>query len=101
VAAHPIGMKVPVEVPPGFLFANTKAPLQVTFHETKLGPKHGKAEVHFVRIPFLGFLTLAWGEASIESAARDGQIATVNHTDYELLNVLGIYARFTTHAYGN
>jgi hypothetical protein len=83
------------------VFANIRAPLQHDFNETRLGSKTGKATVVYVHEPLLTNVSLAWGDASIEAAAEEGAIKAVRHADYELLNVLGLYVRFTTYAYGD
>lgn len=78
-----------------------RAPLTHDFHETPLSPKHGTAVVTYVQDPILTGLNFAWGDADIASAAQKGGIDRVQYADYELLSVLGIYVRFTVHAYGD
>lgn len=92
--------RAPVVPPLGVLFSNLRAPMQVHFEDTTLGPKRGTAQITYIMEPFLG-TSYAWGDASIEEAARDGQISTVHHADYEMLSVLGLYVRYTTYAYGD
>jgi hypothetical protein len=87
--------------PLGLAFANQRAPLTIDFDETPIGSKHGTAAVTFVQDPLLTGINLAWGDASVETAAEEGGINTVHYADYEVLNVLGIFVRFTTHAYGD
>ena len=43
---------------------------------------------------------VAWGDASAEAAAKDGGITIIEHVDYEYMNILFIYQRFTTIAHG-
>jgi hypothetical protein len=43
---------------------------------------------------------VAYGDASIEAAARAGGITRIHHVDYESTNILGLYATFTTVVYG-
>ena len=45
-------------------------------------------------------LSAGWGDAALDAAARDAGIETIYYTDYELLEVLGIYKRATVHVYG-
>jgi hypothetical protein len=47
-----------------------------------------------------GILVYATGDASIAEAARNGGITRILHVDHETLNILGVYARYTTIVYG-
>jgi hypothetical protein len=91
----------PVQPPRGLLFTNQQAPLMTDFDETRLGPKHGKASVRYFRDPLFTGLDFAWDDACLRAAAKNGNITTVRHADYEFLSILGIFARFTVHAYGD
>jgi len=84
----------PVVPPVGFLFNNTEAPLDVDMNQTQLGEKKGEASACSV----LGLV--AWGDASTQAAAKQGGLTQINHLDYKLLNVLGLFTQFTTTAYG-
>jgi len=42
----------------------------------------------------------ATGDASISAAAASGGISRIHHVDHETLNILGIYAKYTTVVYG-
>ncbi len=59
------------------------------------GGKAGEASAYQV----LGLF--AWGDASIQAAARSGGISKVNNVDREALNVLGIFSSYTTKVQGN
>ncbi len=88
--------------PLGFVYGHNSAPLQVDFEGESLGAKRGTATTHWLRdIILTGLPLAAWGEASIEAAARDGGITEVKHADYEIMNVLGVYMAFTVHVYGD
>jgi hypothetical protein len=83
-----------------------KAPLQVEAIGQKIGPKVGKAKVQGILIGGVLFFAgippiLAWGDASVAAAAKNGGITTVNHLDYEILSILGIYVEYTLIAYGS
>jgi hypothetical protein len=56
-------------------------------------PKVGRAEAW-------GILVFATGDASIQAAANNGGIKRIHHVDNETLNILGVYARYTTIVYG-
>ena len=47
-----------------------------------------------------GILVYATGDASISTAMRNGGITRIHHVDHETLNILGIYAKYTTTVYG-
>lgn len=76
----------------GFLFTNTESPLTAT--SGPRGSKHGKASSASI----LGIL--AMGESSIQSAADRAGIKTISHVDVASYSILGIYASYTVHVYG-
>ena len=47
-----------------------------------------------------GILLVSWGDASIKAAADSVGISSIHHVDCEVLNILGIYARYETIVYG-
>jgi hypothetical protein len=101
-AAGP-GMEVaPVMPPPGFLFAQVKAPLSTDYDNTTAKPpKMGQARSMYVMIPFVG-LSFAWmDQASVAAAATAGGITEVKYADYEIFNVLGFFKMLTVITYGN
>lgn len=97
---------VPVQPPPGFLFTQYSAPLDHEFSNGGVGTpidanaSVGEAKAQYLFIPLIGFLSFAWGDASIDAAARNGMLREVHHADYDQLTILGIYTEFTTKAYG-
>jgi TRL-like protein family len=70
---------------------NMKGP--VSAGPAMTSPKVGKAEAW-------GILVFATGDASISAAAASGGISRIHHVDHETLNILGIYAKYTTIVYG-
>ena len=73
---------------PGALYAKVKAPQ--TGEATTGSSKMGKATCESV----LGLF--AWGDCSIEMAKQNGGLSTVQYSDIEVKNTLGIYATYTT-----
>ena len=65
----------------GALYTNNKAPLQLEYNNTDLGHKVGQASSH----SFVGLF--AFGDTSVQAAAKDGNIKVIKHTDYEFTNV--------------
>jgi len=86
--------QAPFSPPPGLMFSQTKAPLDVDYDNTTLGTKQGTA----VATSILGLFS--FGDCSIQAAARDGQLSKINHADYEVLNVLGLFSKTTVIVYG-
>ena len=44
---------------------------------------------------------VATGDASIEAAAKAGNIKTIKYVDWSAKNILGIYGEYTTTVYGD
>ena len=84
----------PVVPPSGLLFSNIKAPLDVDVNQTKVYDKQGEASSSNV----LGLFS--FGDCSINTAARNGNIKTIEHADYEHFNILGLYQNFKVVVYG-
>lgn len=80
----------------GGCYVNTKLPLDQNLDRTELGDKVGRASAQ-------GLLWgIAWGDAGIQAAARNGSLKTIQHADQEIFIVLGgLYARRTTIVYGD
>lgn len=87
-------MSVPVAPPTASIFTSIQAPLDTDFDETQISNKSGRASTIWI----LGIV--ATGDASIKAAAVNGGISEVQHADYHYLNVLGVFAKFTTIVYG-
>jgi len=96
----------PVVPPPGFIFTDYSAPMDIDFSDggtptRAVDTRLGTAESNFFYLPFTyGLISFAWGDASIEAAGLDGKLEKIHYADYEVLNILGIYANFKTNAHG-
>lgn len=90
-------IQAPVVPPFGNLYTNFTAPLELNSNGgKKLGEKKGVAS----SIAILGLV--AFGDAGIDAAVKNGNITEVRHFDYQYKNyLLGAYAKFTTIAYGD
>lgn len=89
--------RAPVVPPGGLLFTQYRAPLTPQVSGVPVSEKMGEHSTYY----FAYFLnSFAWDDASIEAAAEEGGLSKVYYADYELLNVMGIYARLTVRAYG-
>lgn len=78
----------------GLLYSHVTAPIGVTGSAdkpTKVGRAHARS--------FFGLY--ATGDASIETAAKNGGITKIHHVDHETQIILGVIADFTTVVYGN
>ncbi|GAB4315890.1 MAG: hypothetical protein Kow0059_08190 [Candidatus Sumerlaeia bacterium] len=89
-----IGYVAPVMPPVGLIFESVSAPLDTDMQQTQASPKEGEASSICVLWLF------AFGDCSIQKAARDGNITTINYADYSYLNILGFFQSFTVHVYG-
>ena len=93
-------VSAPFQPPQGLLFSRQKAPLQVKNLEgVSVNQAHGQAK----STGFFQYYTLffAWGDCSIEAAAREGGLARIDYVDYEYLSVLnGFFNRTVVHVYG-
>jgi len=90
-----IGYVAPVMPPQGFLFSNVSAPIDTDYEKTPVGYKSGASSSTAILSLF------AFGDASVSSAARNGSLETIDHVDYEYMNILFIYQSFTVRAYGD
>ncbi len=79
----------------GGWFNQTGFPVDIKYKDgNSIGPKEGRAKSS--QVLFL----IAWGDASIATAAREGGISTVDHVDAEVFNILGLYSTYETIVYG-
>jgi hypothetical protein len=79
----------------GTLFNNTSMPVDIAFGPNEIGPASGRASATTI----LGLLS--FGDCSIQSAARAGNLATIDHVDAHVTNILfGVYTKYETIAYG-
>ena len=79
----------------GCLYANVIVPLDIDADKTAIGSKVGTSTCQSV------LWLVAWGDASTEAAAKNGNISVVNHMDQEVFSILfGLYSKSTTIVYG-
>ena len=80
---------------PSCVYTHIVRPLDIDVQDTDLGDKVGEA--YHQNVLWL----VAWGDAGMQAAAKNGGITTLKHADTRILNVLGLYQRTTTIVYGN
>jgi hypothetical protein len=78
----------------GFLYSHVTAPVGVTGSADK-PTKVGRAHVRSI------FGLYAYGDASIETAAKNGGITKIHHVDHETQSYFGVLADYTVVVYGN
>jgi hypothetical protein len=78
----------------GILYSHVTAPLAVTGSADK-PTKVGRSYARSI------FGLYATGDASVETAAKNGGITKIHHVDYESQIFLGVMADYTTIVYGN
>jgi hypothetical protein len=76
----------------GFLYTDVKAPLTATSNSAS--SKIGTAECTSI----LGLVST--GDASIETAMKNGGITKIHHVDFHSTSILGIYAKYMVTVYG-
>ena len=92
-----------VRPPQGILVTSIKAPLTCDFHNTDVNTddlKVAKRKTNYFSGFLITGLDFAWGEVDVPEIARRAGINEVCFAEYEILNVLGIYAEFTVYVYG-
>ena len=81
-------------VPPLGAISVVKAPLSVDHNKTAVTTKAGTSDC----ICILGLVAV--GDASTQTAAENGKLKTIQHADYEYLNILGIFQKTTVVVHG-
>jgi|SRR6056297_709712 len=93
-----------VTPPRGFLLETYKAPLMTDFRNktnvSKSSIKVSSSKTLYFHDMLLTGMNFAWEEASVPEIARSGGIQNVTYADYEMLNILGVYAEFRINVYG-
>ena len=84
----------PVIPPTGAVFSGYEAPVDITFNNTVIGSKQGTGSCTTI----LGLI--AFGDASVAAAAREGNITRVDHVGYSFTNILCIYTNYEIIVYG-
>ena len=87
----------------GAIYTGYSAPLMTNFDKTPAQPtKVGRASTKyiFIPLPFLGGIDIAFDEASVEQAAKQGGISTVYYADHSFTSVLCFYGSYETIVYG-
>lgn len=92
--------RAPVMPPAGFVVTAYKAPLTVDFNEVPVKTQRGSVSSFYLREPVFTRLDFAFGDVSLDAAARKGGLAEVSYADYRNLRILGIFGFFTVTAYG-
>jgi hypothetical protein len=101
-----VWVKAPLVPPPGFIYTQYSAPLDIDLGEDQAPVnleemKSGISTAQYIYIPFTyGLLSFAWGDASLDTATKNGKISKVHIADYTVLNVLGIYQQVDFRANG-
>ncbi len=80
----------------GCVYSNVRVPMSGEFRNTKTVAKSGEATTRLIA------WMVAWGDAGLQKAAKNGQLTTLEYADYAFVNVLfGLYMSNTTVVYGN
>jgi hypothetical protein len=80
----------------GCVYSNVRFPLDEDLWKTELGSKVGVASNHSIA------WLVAWGDAGVQSAAKNGDVHVINHMDMGIESYLfGLYIRRDTIVYGD
>lgn len=80
---------------PGCVYMNIRIPLDTNLDRTELGEGTGASSLRSV------LWMVAWGDAGIHAAARQGNLRVIHHADQQALSILGgLYYKRTTIVYG-
>jgi len=78
--------------PKGIIYTGCKGPVYGTANAS--GSKMGTSKAQSL----LGLV--AWGDASVNAAAKGAGIKKIQHVDYKEFSLLGIYVSYETQVYG-
>lgn len=84
-----------ISVGTGAIYTDVKAPHPDSVTSSSVGTKSGTATA----VSILGLVCT--GDASIQTAASNGGIKTINHVDYHDKIILWVYREYTTIVWGN
>jgi hypothetical protein len=80
----------------GCMYSNIRFPLDEDLWKTELGSKVGVSSNYSIA------WLVAWGDAGVDAAAKNGGIKVVNHMDMGIESYLfGLYVRRDTIVYGD
>ncbi len=81
--------------PVGVLYTKVNLPLQLGDGNNISYSKVGQASANSY------FSLIATGDASVETAAKNGNIKSIKYVDYHVENILGVVGTYTTTVYGD
>lgn len=87
-------LSAPFMPPMGMFYSEVNAPLSVDHNKTMITSKKGEASAECI----LGLVS--FGDASTQTAAKNGGLTTIQYLDYTYFNVLGVYQKTTVTAHG-
>lgn len=96
----------PIAPSPGFIYSAYQAPLEYDVNDDGKGTpvdtaKTGESSVQYIGLPYYDFISVSWGDGSLDTAAEAGGMKDIQYADYDFFNVLTVYSRVTYRAYGN
>jgi len=85
----------PVMPPMGVIYADVRAPLTAEAEKPNVTEQKGEASSQSI----LGLI--AWGDCSLDTAAKNGKLTEIEFADYSYMNVIfGVYQKFTVVVHG-
>lgn len=104
-----VDYEAPVQPPPGAIYGRVSAPLILPDREAAaIDLNECESKVRYVRVPFSfssfvagsSPLSVSWGMMDVQTALDSMGFEKIVYADYEILNVLGVYAEMKITAYG-
>lgn len=99
-----VNYQAPVVPPRTALIETYKAPLMTDFNYTNVGKgniiKASSSKTLYFWDFLLTRMNFSWDDVSIPEIARKGGIKNITYADYEVVNILGVYAHFQINVYG-
>ena len=92
--------RTPVQPPRGALFTQYRAPLTANVADVPVLEKQAPATTLYFHDWIFSGLDFAWDDASIQKAAQEAGLTKIHYADYEVSEILGVYAEFTVRIYG-
>jgi hypothetical protein len=86
-----VGPNGPLVGSAGGIYTDVSGPVAVTSNtgDSKMGSAVSQGVIGF-----------AWGDSSIKTAAANGGITKIQHVDYHVKSILGVYTETTVTVYG-
>ncbi len=80
----------------GLIYSHVTHPLDMNMSQTPTGVQEEDGDIKELAF----YVSFLWDSNAIGDIAKEHGMETVYYADIELLRVLGVWSRYTVHAYG-